>query len=147
MWKHKVSLNSVLTAESMDLILHMFGELQCPFFSYPLVFDDFADVDGCLGILSEVPLLLEKEALSALPTQIWTHKPHVYQYWLNQTKRVCMYMLLSDLKPSSTYTLLVGDLNRVSNSTIDMSGIDTNGYRHLKLADINTITSLISIFC
>lgn len=54
----------------MDLILHMFGELQCPFFSYPLVFNDFADVDGCLGILSEVPLLLEKEALSALPTQI-----------------------------------------------------------------------------
>lgn len=37
---------------------------------YPLVFYHFADVDGCLGVLPEVPLLLEKEALSALPTKI-----------------------------------------------------------------------------
>lgn len=37
---------------------------------YPLVFYHFADVDGRLGVLPEVPLLLEKEALSALPTQI-----------------------------------------------------------------------------
>lgn len=43
------------------------------FCSYPLVFNDFPDVDGCLGILSEVPLLLEKEALSAVPTEIWAH--------------------------------------------------------------------------
>lgn len=41
---------------------------------YPLVLDDFADVDSCLGVLSEVPLLLEKETLSALPTQIWTNE-------------------------------------------------------------------------
>lgn len=45
-----------------------------PPFSYPLIFNDFADIDGCLGILSEVPLLLEKEALSALPTQFWTKR-------------------------------------------------------------------------
>lgn len=40
------------------------------YFSYPLVFNDFADVNSGLGILSEVPLLLEKETLSAVPTQI-----------------------------------------------------------------------------
>lgn len=37
---------------------------------YPLVFHHFADIDGCLGVLPEVPLLLEQETLSALPAQI-----------------------------------------------------------------------------
>lgn len=39
---------------------------------YSFVFNNFAYIDGGLGILSEVPLLLEKEALSAFPTQICT---------------------------------------------------------------------------
>lgn len=47
--------------------------------SYPLVFDDFANVDGGLGVLSEVPLLLEEEALSALPTDVWTHEHAAHQ--------------------------------------------------------------------
>ena len=40
--------------------------------SYPLVIDDFADIDGGLGILPQVSLLLEDEAVSALPTQLCT---------------------------------------------------------------------------
>lgn len=36
----------------------------------PFVFDDFANVDGCLSVLSEVTLLLEQEALPAVPTQL-----------------------------------------------------------------------------
>lgn len=39
-------------------------------FSYHLILYDFADVDRGLCVLSEIPLLLEEKALSALPTQI-----------------------------------------------------------------------------
>lgn len=60
-----------LRKDNSDVILltsnkHITNIVMC--FSYPLIFDDFADVNGGLGVLSEVPLLLEKEALSALPT-------------------------------------------------------------------------------
>ena len=38
--------------------------------SYPLVIDDLADIDGGLGVLPQISLLLEDEAVSALPTQL-----------------------------------------------------------------------------
>lgn len=43
---------------------------SCSALFYPLVFQHFADVDCGLGVLPEVPLLLEQEALSALPAQV-----------------------------------------------------------------------------
>ena len=38
--------------------------------SYHFVIYDFADIDGGLGVLSEILLLLEKKALTTIPTEI-----------------------------------------------------------------------------